>query len=210
MADMTPRGRKDGTAKGKGDANGAEKQTVKAAPPRPATEKPADSAAERKRKTAARVAKEAREELARDVHPTTTLVEQPVVPPAAPVNSAQVDLESPTATSVVSPAMPPSIYGSGNGKPTVELPTAELKLEMKQDAGNPPPAADRPPTPHAVARFLDPPKPKPANDSNQFDPKTLEVSKPSTLASPAAAPKKGAPPGRPPTANEAFTKPAVA
>jgi glycogen(starch) synthase len=115
------------------------------------------------------------------------VVERPLPTSPAPVGVAQVDLEAPTVGADLTTPPPPIGHGPSNGKPTVELPAPEMKLPRKAGSGQPAavPPNDRPPTPHGVARFLESP------DQAQVaraDAKSLEVRRPTTLASPDAAP----------------------
>src|SRR5215472_14243595 len=128
MGAMAARGRKTGGGDGGG---GSGEQQMKVVPGK-------------KGKSAgtAKVGRDAREEPGREEQSSAaaTLVAEPSVPPATPVNVAQVDLESPArpaeapraraaGAGVKGPVVPATTagHGGGNGKPVLDLPATDLK-----------------------------------------------------------------------------------
>ena len=104
----------------------------------------------------------------------------PTLKPPGNASMAQVNLEAPTVSTPIVPA--PETNGYVNSDASAQ-PKLELKIDLKPAAipSRPP---ERPNLPKGVARFLMPPDSNPKVEEPKANEKSLEISKPSTLATP--------------------------
>ena len=104
----------------------------------------------------------------------------PTLKPPGHAGMAQVNLEAPTVSTPTVPA--PDTNGYVNSDASAQ-PNLELKIDLKPAAipSRPP---ERPNLPKGIARFLMPPDSNPKVEEPKANEKSLEISKPSTLATP--------------------------
>ena len=108
----------------------------------------------------------------------------PSVKPPGHASMAQVNLEAPTSAAIPANVRSADANGYVNDNGTAQ-PNLELKIELKR-ASIPTPPTEKPNLPKGVARFLMTPTAGPTAEEPRGNEKSLEISKPSTLATPPA------------------------